>query len=258
MSTLHQIKTYIKWLPKTFYLHGIHSPFVFQLKKNCLKDTQPSTAYTTLSSYRKELYSNSKEITITDFGAGSRIFKSNTRKIQDIARHAGATLKRMQLLHRVIRYFQPENVLELGTSLGLSTIAMAIHKNTKVTTLEGCPETAKVAQEQLHKFEVTNIQCIVSPFEKSLDNVHTNMYDFIYFDGNHSKKATLTYAKKLLPTATNNSCWIFDDIHWSPEMTEAWSEIKKIPAVSVTIDCFWFGIVFFRKEQSKEHFYIRT
>lgn len=258
MSTLHQIKTYIKWLPKTYYLHGIHSPFVFQLKRKCLKDRIPYNSYSVLSSYRRQLRTNQKEITVTDFGAGSRVFKSNTRKIQDIARHAGATPKRMQLLYRLVRYLQPENILELGTSLGLATVAMAIDTTTKVTTLEGCPETATVAQEQFRDFEITNIHCIINPFEKSLAAITANTYDFIYFDGNHSKKATLAYAKELLSTATNTSCWVFDDIHWSHQMTEAWSEIKKIPEISVTIDCFWYGIVFFRKEQHKEHFYIRV
>ncbi|HEX9151561.1 MAG TPA: class I SAM-dependent methyltransferase, partial [Flavobacterium sp.] len=79
----------------------------------------------------------------------------------------------------------------------------------------------------------------------------------IYFDGNHSKIATLNYFELLLPTITNESVWIFDDIHWSSAMEEAWEIIKKHPKVTVTIDTFQWGLVFFRREQEKEHFVIR-
>ena len=80
----------------------------------------------------------------------------------------------------------------------------------------------------------------------------------VYFDGNHSKEATLSYVKMMLPTIHNDTVWIFDDIYWSPEMTQAWEKIKTMPEVSVTIDCYWLGLVFFRKEQAKEDFYARV
>jgi predicted O-methyltransferase YrrM len=86
----------------------------------------------------------------------------------------------------------------------------------------------------------------------------TENCQLIYFDGNHSKKATLDYFELLLPTICNETLWIFDDIHWSPEMEEAWEIIKKHPKVTVTIDTFQWGLVFFRSEQPKEHFVIRT
>ena len=87
-------------------------------------------------------------------------------------------------------------------------------------------------------------------------NLKPQIFDLVYFDGNHSKKATLDYFEALLPTISNDSVWIFDDIHWSADMEEAWEIIKKHPKVSVTIDTFQWGIVFFRAEQEKEHFII--
>ena len=81
-------------------------------------------------------------------------------------------------------------------------------------------------------------------------------WKLIYFDGNHSKKATLAYFEILLSTATNDSVWIFDDIHWSKDMEEAWKIIQNHPKVTVTIDTFQWGLVFFRQEQMKEHFII--
>ena len=41
-------------------------------------------------------------------------------------------------------------------------------------------------------------------------------------------------------------------------MTEAWNIIKQNPKVILTIDTFFWGIVFFRTEQEKQHFNIRV
>ena len=130
----------------------------------------------------------------------------------------------------------------------------------KTTTIEGCPETAKIAQNQFQNFQLSNITSEVTEFENYLDHLkkENSSFNLVYFDGNHSKKATLTYFEKLLPTITNETVWIFDDIHWSADMEEAWESIKKHPKVSVTIDTFQWGLVFFRREQPKEHFVIRV
>lgn len=255
---LHQLITYLKWLPTTFHLHGIHSPFVFSFEKECLKSNKNKDTYQPLKKYRNTLLKNNQTISVTDFGAGSRVFSSNKRKVKKIARYAGATLNRMQLIQRVVHYFSPNHIVEIGTSLGMGTIALASQTNAQLISLEGCPETAQVAKTQLQAFSITNAKIIVGEFSESIKKLTSKKYDLIYFDGNHSKEATLQYAQDLLVTTTNETVWVFDDIHWSSEMTKAWNEIKEIPEVTVTIDCFWLGFVFFRKEQRKEHFAIKV
>ncbi len=252
----HQIITYIKWFPKTFHLHGIHSPFVFSFQKKCLKNKSKKDSDQIVRAYREALLQNDQTISVTDFGAGSRVFSSNERKVKDIARYAGASLKRMQSIQRIVQYFKPKNILEIGTSLGMGTIAFASSADAQVISLEGCPETAAIAKKQLHDFHVSNVDIIVGEFSESIKELPKKKYDLIYFDGNHSKEATLQYAQDLVSTITNETIWIFDDIHWSSEMTEAWRMIQEIPEVTATIDSFWLGCVFFRKEQNKEHFYV--
>jgi predicted O-methyltransferase YrrM len=251
------ISSYLKFLKSATNQHGVHSPFVYTLVTTCFYDRKTLDAYEKLKEYRKALQSNDSTISVTDYGAGSRVFKSNERKVSDIAKHAGATSKRTKLLARCIRYFNPRSVLELGTSVGLGTAALASVTTVKVTSLEGCPATAAVARKQLREFGYSNVDVVVGRFRESAINLLPASYDMVYFDGNHSKKATLEYVELLMPTVHNETVWIFDDIHWSPEMTEAWGEIKAMESVTVTIDCFWLGFVFFRKEQAKEHFKIR-
>lgn len=258
---LFQIKSYINFLKNSSNQHGVHSPFVYSLITKCFYDKKKHAEYSILKQYRKSLLANKNFIEVTDFGAGSRVFKSNKRQISKIAKTAGISSKRAKLLFRIVNYFQPTTILEIGTSLGLATSALSLgNKNAKLTTLEGCAKTQEIAQNQCLLQNLSNIEFITSKFEDYLANcqLNTEHCQLIYFDGNHSKKATLDYFKLLLPTITNESVWIFDDIHWSKDMEEAWKIIKNHPKVKVTIDTFQWGFVFFRTEQEKEHFVVRV
>ena len=258
---LHSIKSYIQFLWKSKNEHGVHSPFVFDLVTKCFYDKKSKPEYAVLKSYRKSLLENKNTIEVTDFGAGSRVFKSNTRAINQIAKTAGITEKRAELLFRITNYFQPENVLEIGTSLGLATSVLSLgNPKAKITTLEGCANTMSIAKNQLLLQNLKNIEFVATEFSTYLKTQQptTNNQQLIYFDGNHSKQATLAYFELLLPTVSNETVWIFDDIHWSEDMEEAWETIKNHEKVTVTIDTFQWGIVFFRIEQEREHFVIRV
>lgn len=256
----HLIKSYLNFLWNSTNQHGVHSPFVFNLVTKCFYDKKQYPEYSIIKKYRNSLLENKKFIEVTDFGAGSRVFKSNKRQISKIANTAGISPKRAELLFRITNYFQSESVLEIGTSLGLATSALSLgNESAKITTLEGCPKTQEIAKFQLENSKFQNIKFVTTKFEEylSIYNLQPTTYNLIYFDGNHSKKATLEYFELLLQTITNETVWIFDDIHWSKEMEEAWEIIKNHPKVTVTIDTFQWGIVFFRSEQVKENFIIR-
>jgi len=256
----HIVKSYLKFIYNSKNEHGVHSPFVFNLVTKCFYDKKQYPEYFTLKNYRNSLLKNKNVIEVTDFGAGSRVFKNNNRQISKIAQTAGISTKRANLLFRITNYFQPTSILEIGTSLGLATSALSLgNKKASITTLEGCPNTLAVAENQFTKFELNNVKTVQTEFSaylKSLD-FQLSTFDLIYFDGNHSKQATLNYFEMLLPSINNETVWIFDDIHWSTEMEKAWGIIQQHPKVTVTIDTFQWGIVFFRSEQKKEHFVIR-
>jgi len=220
---------------------------VYDLVTKCFYDTKLYPEYSILRKYRKILLANKNSVEVTDFRAESRVFKLDTREIFEIAKTTKISFKRAKLLFRVVNYLQPKTILKIGTSLGLATSTLSLgNPKAKITTLEGCPETLNQCQCQLQKFNGNNIECI-----------NTEHYQLIYLDGNHSKQATLDYFELLLPTITNETVWIFDGIYWSSETEEAWTIIKNHPKITVTIDTFQWGIVFFRKEQEKEHFTIR-
>jgi len=254
----YQIIQYLKFLLKSTNQHGVHSPFVYNLVTQCLYDTSKYEAYKHITAYRKQLLQNKTKINMTDLGAGSNITKLRKRKVSEIARNAGTTMKRAKGLYRVVTYFKPNNILELGTSLGMATQAMSLgNPKAKITTIEGCQHMATIAKSNFEKHQLNNINVVVGHFDVEIKELPSHTYDLIFFDGNHQKNATLLYFETLLKTAHNDSVFIFDDIYWSKGMTQAWETIKQHPQVTVTIDTYFWGFVFFRKEQAKEHFVIR-
>ncbi|WP_242117927.1 O-methyltransferase [Aestuariivivens sediminicola] len=256
---LYQSIQYIRFLFNSTNQHGVHSPFVFNLVTQCFYDTTDHKAYHQLKQYRQELIKDKRRIHVTDLGAGSQVMKRQERKISRIAERAGTTLSRAKLLFRLSQYFNCQTVLELGTSLGMATYALSLgNPKVRLTTIEGCPNLAAHTQQQLQNHGATQIESINGAFGNVLQQVKSNNYDLVFFDGNHQKEATLAYFDTLLDTAHNDSLFIFDDIYWSKGMTEAWETIKQHPRVTVTIDTFFWGMVFFRKEQAKEHFRIRV
>lgn len=237
----------------------MHSPFVFDLVSKCFYDKTNYESYHAILEYRKSLLNNNSELSIEDLGAGSQVMSQQKRLVSNIAKNAGTTTKRAKLLFRLTNYFKPKNVLELGTSLGIATHAISLGNiEANITSVEGCKETSAFSKTQLIKFRVENVSLIKGNFNNEIEKLSSNSYDLIFFDGNHQKEATLKYFETLLKTATNESVFIFDDIYWSKGMTEAWNIIKAHPKVTVTIDTFFWGFVFFRSEQVKEHFTIRV
>jgi len=255
-----KVKSFILFLFKSTNQHGVHSPFVYDLVTKCFyKKTNPSKLKF-INTTKKWLYANNNIITVSDFGSGSNVFKSNERKVANIAKIAGISKKKTALLLRLVAYFKPENILEIGTSVGLGTTTLSVgNPKAKIQTLEGCKNTATISQELFDKFNLKNIKLTIGNFNDTVPLiVNNNKFDLIYFDGNHQKEATLNYFNLCLESIHNNSIFIFDDINWSIEMQEAWAIIKEYPKVTVSIDTYFWGIVFFRKEQKKQHFIIRT
>ena len=256
-----QIKSYLTFLWHSKNEHAVHSPFVFNLITKCFYNKQSKPEYKLLKTYRNILLQNRSTIEVSDFGAGSKVFKSTNRSILKIAKTAGTSYKRAELLFRITNYFQSAKILELGTSLGLATVALSLgNKNAKITSLEGCKNTMDVAKVNLDKICSPNVELIATEFGDFITetNLNSKIFDLIYFDGNHQKEATLDYFEQLLVTITNDTVWIFDDIHWSAAMEETWKIIQGHSKVTVTIDTYQWGFVFFRREQPKEHFIIRV
>jgi len=241
--------------------HGIHSPFVFDFIIHVLNDKKRYDCYSKIESIRRQLLKNNDGIEVEDFGAGSAVIPFKNRKIKDIASASLKKKKYAQLLFRIAKYYQCKNILELGTSFGISTSYLAsASENSTVITFEGSHNIAQIALYNFRKAGLNNIELIEGDFEKTLPlgiDIIKNV-DLLFIDGNHRKEPTLSYFNSFLKKSGSQSIFIFDDIHWSREMEEAWSLVKQHDSVTLTIDLFFIGLVFFSKDfKVKQHFTIR-
>jgi len=242
--------------------YRIHSPFVYSFYNNVLQNGHVYAQYRVVNRQRKELETVSRFIKRKDLGAHCKDFPCDQRfvRVSDIARHSAISRKKGELIFRLVKWLNPSAILELGTSLGISTMYFSLASpDSRVVTIEGCIDSANIARENFDKTGLKNIQVITGEFGDKLSAAleHIQAPDIVFFDGNHRKEPTLAYFEQCLQHIHPGTVFIFDDIHWSAGMVEAWDTICRNDRVKVTIDLFHLGIVFFKDELSKEDFIIR-
>jgi len=241
--------------------HGVHSPFVFDFIKFVKNDTKQYEAYSKIEARRKALLKDDTVIEVEDFGAGSAVIKTNKRVVKNIAQSSLKPRKFAQLLFRMVQYYQPKTIVELGTSFGITTSYLAAgNNNANVFTCEGAKNIAAIAKQTFPQLDINNIILTEGDFTATLPPLLNQLQniDFAFVDGNHRKAPTLHYFEQLLKVSNPASILIFDDIHWSAEMEAAWAEIQQNPAVTLSIDLFFIGIVCINDTiKSKQHFSIK-
>jgi predicted O-methyltransferase YrrM len=260
MLNFRFVKDYLLHRVKAKSRHGLHSPFVYKLVDTVIYNYADQKIYHDIENIRQKLLVDNRVISITDLGAGSMLNNNKQKRVGDIAANALKQPKLAQLLYRLAARFKPRNIIELGTCLGITTLYLQnAAPNAHVYTMEGCPQTAGIARESFELAGFKEVELITGNFDDNLPAVINKLdqLDFVFVDGNHQKDATLKYFEWCLPKVYEDTILIFDDIYWSEGMKEAWAQIKAHPQVSITVDLFWIGLVFFKTGKEKENFLIK-
>jgi predicted O-methyltransferase YrrM len=249
---------YLGYLLRAKGAHRIHSPFVYELYWKVIKESPDYYDFPPIEHLRNRLLQSNEVIETVDFGAG-RKGKLN-KKVKEISRKSAIPAKEGRLLFRLVNFAQPRNMIEMGTSLGISTLyQQKACPEAEMITMEGSPGTSAYAGINFRIMKADSIKRVIGDFAETLPEVIKNLSfaDYVFFDGNHRKEATMEYFNKFLPLVSEKSVFVFDDIRWSKGMHEAWKEIIQEPKATVTVDLFSFGLVFFNPTQVKEHFVLR-
>ncbi len=236
--------------------HGIHSPFCYQFIRAVLYDRNEYYVFSKIESLRTILQRDKRDLNIVDFGTG----ENRIEKVANVAKKSIQSTKYGQFLFRTVHYFKAENVLELGTSLGITTAYLAASsKGIKCKTLEACSDIVDVARENFLKLKLENIEIVSGNIDHTLSNVLKDIekLDIVFIDANHKLPAVYNYFELCLNKVHNQSVVIIDDIYWSKDMEKAWKMIKSHPKVTTTIDLFQLGIVFINLDLHKNHYKMR-
>jgi predicted O-methyltransferase YrrM len=236
--------------------HGVHSPFMYQFTRYVLHENHPFYIFDSIEKLRTGLEKDKRILSITDFGTGI----NRTRSVSNIAKKSLKSSRESQLLFRIAHYMKAGNVLELGTSLGITALYLgSLSAKMKCVTLEGCPQIAAIAAENFKKMGMSNIELIVGNIDTTLPNALASMpqLDMVFIDANHRSNAVLKYFDLCLSNVHKNTVVVIDDIYWSDDMDFAWQTIKDHPQVTSSIDLFHMGIVFFNTDINKMHYKMR-
>lgn len=251
---------------------GIHSPYLFYLVRFLFYDRNAYYSWDAIEERRRAMLHAPKPLQVTDYGTGT----SGTRLVSDIARTSLGSPREAQLLYRLVNYLAREGwesdprrtplILELGTSLGLTTAYLASpDSRIRVVTFEGSEEIAGLARLNWKKLELKNIDVITGNIDQMLpEYVEHTLYnnararaDLIFMDANHTYDATLRYYEILRPLIHRKTIVVLDDIHWSPDMNRAWMELSRRSEVTSSMDLFDLGLLYFDPDYLPKHYRLR-
>ncbi|SOE24128.1 Methyltransferase domain-containing protein [Spirosomataceae bacterium TFI 002] len=252
---------YLKYLLKAKSLHGTHSPFIYEFYEKVFNHDQKLDIFDSVESQRQDLRSSKENIQFEDFGAGSESSGAVSQKsVASIAKRSLKRAKWGRAFHRIVSQYEISTVLELGTSLGITTSYLAsANPNATIFTFEGSKSVLNLAESVFQNLQLSNIETHLGNIDETLPSFlkSCDKINFVYLDANHRLEPTLRYFDLIFPHLSEDSIVVFDDIYWSSEMKQAWKSIKEDTRVRQTIDLFEVGIVFFRKAQEREHFILK-
>ncbi len=259
-SSFTLVFKYLRYFLKAKSKYDIHSPFLFEFVTQVLNDKTQYPNYKWPEIIRQQFLKDNRVVEVEDLGAGSRVHASSTRKVSSIAKSALKSKKLARLLFRMAAFYKCKNTIELGTSLGVTSAYLAFSQDeTNVYTIEGSKAIADLAFDKFRRYKIANVKAIQGSFDDKLPEVLSKLeaVDLVFIDGNHQYEPTLKYFELCLQKSHSKTIFVFDDIHWSPGMENAWEAIKKHSNVTLTVDLFFVGIVFMREGLSKEDYVLR-
>ncbi|WP_010664609.1 O-methyltransferase [Marinilabilia salmonicolor] len=238
---------------------GIHSPFVFYLVRELFWESHPFYAFEKIDAARRMLLRNKQRVNVDTLGMPS-VVSGNKKSIRKLTAQGSIPDKYGKLIFRLVNKLECHNILELGTGTGMATLYMALPSSrAKIFSIDGNEALQRVAASLFEMTDVGNVTLRNGSFKEYLPSVLDEMefLDFAFLDGDHQYQNTMQYFEMCLKKSHNNSVFVFDDIHWSPDMEKAWHEISHHPDVTVSMDLYRIGIVFFRKECTRQHYVVR-
>lgn len=258
----HRIKSALQYtlFAKHKNGYGIHSPFVFKLITEVFKAPIDKSELKQINQIRNKLIQSKNKINLRDIGASAQKNNNTLKKVSLIHKSSSVSKKYGELLYRLVKFNKPTVILETGTCFGISTSYLSkAAPHATINSIEADSNKCEIAKQNFKALKLKNIEIFPNSIDDILPDILKKVknLDFVFLDANHTYIALKKYFELIVKHIHNESIIVLDDIHWSKEMEKGWNEIKQSKEVSLSIDLDQFGILFFRKESSKENFIIK-
>ena len=220
------ILSYLKYLLQRKTKYSIHSPFVYEFMTKVLYDKGTNRDYDLM-------------LRISRLVDGKK-FATRSRR------------KQARFLYRLVGYLEPETVLSFGKVSALNTSALALgNLQTKVYL-----EQSNDFLETLSSMGVVNVNLIhpETDKEEELERYNTG---FVLYGLEDFGEDTWNNLEEGMAQADEDTVLVFEGIHQSHRTEAAWEAIKEGEGVSLTMDLYSMGLVFFREGIEKQDFVLR-
>ena len=210
------------------------------------RDSSSNSFLDRVEGERTRLLNDDSTIEFVEMGAGSHITSGSNRKTSKVAKSSLSGEWQCRFLYKLCNHLGAKEILEIGTSLGISTAYLSHVAESNITTMEGNPSSINVANDVFKRLNISNVNIIQGNFDVTLEPTVRQMkkIDCAFIDGNHRKKSTIDYFILIKEYCHSNSVIVVDDIYWSKGMNEAWSTIKNDSKVMLSLDFYYMGLVF--------------
>ena len=251
MNHLYPICSFLSYYAKSITKYKVHSPFVYDFIENIFEKTTYLPPLSQIERERKNLLKDQRIFSKIDFGAGSKKGKNALRMVSEEAKHSLTPAWQCRFLFNLVQHYKPENMVELGTSLGISTLYQALgNPKARFWSIEGNHFIHTQAKRTIEKFELEIPPILLlGSFRQHLKTCldQLGQLDYIFIDGDHQSKSLLDYYQICSSYLHQDSIMIIHDINWSKDMQDGWQRICKEEAVTLSINLYYLGILFFRK-----------
>ncbi|MEO6190286.1 MAG: class I SAM-dependent methyltransferase [Saprospiraceae bacterium] len=247
-----KIRSLIEYYLKSDTIYRLHAPSFYNLAQTVFEKKDYYYDFDILHNIYYEVINNKDCIHPNPF-ADQR--NQSHKSIGDFALRALHNPKELQKLYKLVRWFKPKSILELGGCMGVSSLCLRLASyNAEIISIEGNEQFVEVAKNNSQNQILKPIKFIHSLFEPALETLLDKKFDMVILDGDHSYDATITLINKLLPLLEENSMILMDDIHWSSGMYKAWKEIKRNKRFSSSLEALRWGLLFTNKSLTPIHY----
>lgn len=252
---MQRILSFLRYLFEAKGVHGAHSAFIFKLFQEVFNDEKLYYAFSEIEKERDNLKQVHSSIGVIDFGANGDGRTMHTKIVSKIASKSLKHPRYARMMFRMINHMNYVDVLELGTSLGITSLYLSSATRGSVITVDASDAISSIASS-LNK-DKRRIDYRVNTFDNELKKLEKQTFDFIFIDGDHKGESLLRYYEQLRPQLKENGCIVIDDINWSADMNRAWKQLCDSADVDLSLDLFELGILFSRPGMVKQHHVIR-
>jgi len=224
---------------------GVHSPFVYDLITNVIEEKSDFYAFSDISIAQLQLLQNEHVI---QYGR-KRI------AVKEALKRFGITTKEGKFLFRLTNHYKPHTILSIGSSMGLAPLCLTRYNATvQCIILEYEQDIAEIAKQILNKEKNTALNIKIGAYHELLPEsiVQLQRIDCVFIGKDVGVNDWDTVFEQCEPFIHDSTFFVLAGIRSSTDKQNYWMQYRQHPSVTIAVDLFDMGLLFFQPKLHKQ------